>query len=62
MKQRPNGKLALERAKRQIRALSLPRSPRSPDVGDTPLNSNFWSDEDFEEIEEEIDEEEAGFG
>jgi len=32
------------------------------DVGDTPLNSNFWTDEDFEEIDEEIDEEEAGFG
>jgi len=33
----------------------------SPDFGDTPLTSNFWSDEDFEEIEEEIDEEEAVF-
>jgi hypothetical protein len=36
--------------------------PDPHDVGDTPLNSNFWTDEDFEEIDEEIDEEEAGFG
>jgi len=27
-------------------------------VGDTPLNSNLWTDEDFEEIHEEIDQEE----
>jgi hypothetical protein len=28
------------------------------DVDDTPLNSKLWTDEDFEEIDEEIDEEE----
>lgn len=28
------------------------------DVDDTPLNSKPWTDEDFEEIDEEIDEEE----
>jgi len=39
-----------------------PVVPDPHDVGDTPLNSNFWTDEDFEEIDEETDEEEAGFG
>src|ERR1700728_2377324 len=42
----------------QIRALSLRRFVDPHDVDDTALNSNFWTDEDFEEIDEEIDQEE----